>query len=180
MMDETNDTRRDAIQVDIKEFVDGKCTDIKDIMDARFRALETKIQSDSEKAQRAIDRAESDYNTRFATTNEWRAALKDRETTFATRDEVRGILEKISSIVTREEYGQLVTKVNEGISRTEHDALITQMNTKNDSTMEALNVRAKGLEEKINDLSKQMWAMLGGLLITVIVLVIEIWFGNFH
>lgn len=161
-MDETNDTRRDAISVGIKGYVDDKCVDIKEIMNARFKALETKIQAQQEATQRAVDRAESDYNTRFASTNEWRFAFKDREANFITREELKTLIEK----------------VNQGISRAEHDALIAQVNSKNDAMAEALGEKSKALEAKISEMGRQMMAMIGGLLVIGITLAIEIWSGS--
>lgn len=102
----------DCISINIKELIDGKVGDLKDIIDARFRAIEDKIkfQGDStqqalskafESAQLAITKVELNTNSRFENTNEWRASMKDRESLYATRTDLKVVDDRLSAIENR-------------------------------------------------------------------------------
>jgi hypothetical protein len=105
----------DCISVSIKELVDGKVADLKDIISAQFKAVEDKIFYQAKSAQIALDKAfeatqlaitkvEISTKSGFENTNEWRATLKDQIATFATRAEIETLKEIVNSKMGKSEY----------------------------------------------------------------------------
>ena len=112
MIEDGQVPKTDCISVNIQQFIDGKVTDLKDIIDARFLAIEDKIKFQSESSQMSLNKAfesaqlaitEVKINTAhsFENHNEWRAAMKDRESSYATRVDIKSINDKLAAIDNR-------------------------------------------------------------------------------
>lgn len=104
--------REDCISINIKEYVDEKDRARGAVADARFRAIEDKIKFQSESSQQALDKAfisaqlaitevKTSTAHSFENHNEWRAAMKDRETTYATRDDIKNINNRLAAFESR-------------------------------------------------------------------------------
>ena len=76
-----------VIEVEVKEFVDGKITDLRDIVDIRFNELAHRMDSQSDVNHIAIQKAEDGLNARLAAMNEFRGAMTDLSSTFSTRSD---------------------------------------------------------------------------------------------
>jgi hypothetical protein len=118
-----NNPGRDCIAVNIKELVDGKVRDLKEVIAARFDTVEQKIKLQFEASQLAISKSEIDVKARFASSNEIKDAMKDQAGTYATRAEVDGqikimrsdinmINEKHNSYYTKNEVDKLLSVVS--------------------------------------------------------------------
>jgi hypothetical protein len=145
----------DCISTPIRQLLESKAS--KDLVEAKFVALEQRIAYESETRQRAIDKAEestklalqkaeTDSTMKFANTNEWRASFKDREAAFVTRTEHKGMEDKIHLCITR----------------ADHEALIAQFESKTEKVQLAL-------ENQIRAMDERRYITWGGILLTLCV-----------
>jgi hypothetical protein len=115
MIEDGQPLNQDCVSIKIKELLDGKVADLKDIIDARFRSTEDKIAYQAKAAQIALDKAfettqlaitkvEISTKSGFENTNEWRGTLKDQIATFATRAEIETLKEIVNSKMGKSEY----------------------------------------------------------------------------
>ena len=131
----SNGENNDCIQVDIKEFVDGKIKDIRDIIDSRFNEITHRIEYRAQVAETALKEAKSELGSRLAGMNEFRDTIKDLIAQFATRTELEGIKSQIKDHIGRAEHAALCDRVTllekaqgKYITSDQHDILIEKMN----------------------------------------------------
>lgn len=109
-------------------------------------------------AQRAIDTAATLAKENKADANEWRAAMNDRERTFATKVEVRGYMD--ASTVTHEAMSNRVAKLEEDQIKRQERETIKQRN------------EAEERRTAENRARRDMWAI--GVAVGVIVFLINL------
>jgi len=99
------------IAVDIKEYVDDKNRDIRDIIDTRFAEIVHRVEYRAEVAQTALKEAKTELSARLAGMNEFRDTIKDLIASFATRSELETIKEQIKNHIGRPEHVVLSDRI---------------------------------------------------------------------
>jgi hypothetical protein len=161
-MIDDNQPNRDCIPVPIKQLLDDKAS--RDLVNAQFKALGERISYESEARQKAVDKAEEstrvalqkaefDNQNRFTNVNEWRASMKDLQSNFVQRSELKTIEEKVGS----------------HISRAEHEALIKQFETKIEKAQGDLDNQIATLNAKVDRKDDQRYVTWGGIIITLLI-----------
>jgi len=157
----------DYIEVDIKEFVDGKITDLRDIIDTRFDELVHRMEYRAGVTQVALQEAKVELSARLATMNEFRDTIKDLIASFATRIELEAL-----KAATRVELDTVKDQLKHHITRAEHEALATRV--------EALNGQMNShvtlsdfhmLKEKYDAIKNQQIVMLIAIIMTLLAVV---------
>ncbi len=84
----------------LKEYLEGRLADLKVHMDQRFKDQKEAVLAALVSSEKAVDKAEINSEKWRANANEWRAAMSDRETRFATRSEVLSDLKALEAKVS--------------------------------------------------------------------------------
>jgi hypothetical protein len=77
-------------RVALRDYVDTLVKSLREYVDTRFAAV-----------NEAVSKADSQLRTRFDATNEWRAAMEDRERRFATGESVSLQVQRLSEAVLK-------------------------------------------------------------------------------
>jgi tetrahydromethanopterin S-methyltransferase subunit G len=176
----------DCISVNIQGFIDGKVQDLKDIIDARFRAIEDKIkfQADSsqmalvkalDSTQLAITEVKTNTNNRFDNTNEWRAAMKDREANYALRSDLKLVDEITKLHVTRSEMENSIGQIANRLELIE-SSHISRMDaeTKIGETDKKIETSSKDLDKRITAIEGRNMSILVSVIITLLVALLSL------
>jgi len=78
--------------------VNGEKVTLKEYIDWRFSELEKRLTSESRLNEIAINKATNTIDDRLALMNEFRGQMKDRETAFATRSEMKSLEKAIEDL----------------------------------------------------------------------------------
>ena len=95
-----NDVMRQSDGVDLKYHFSRLLEEMDKRYEQRFRGQECATNSALASAQLAVDKAEANTREWQRNSNEWRAAMSDREKTFASQSAVKKIEEELKGLAT--------------------------------------------------------------------------------
>ena len=142
---------KDLVESEFKE-IRAELGAIKERMTYESYARKEAVDKAEESTKIALQKADSDNKNRFDNTNEWRASMKDLQSNFITRAELKAIEEKVSS----------------HISRAEHEALIKQFESKIEKAQTDLSNQITILNTKVDRKDDQRYVTWGGILLTLL------------
>ena len=117
-------------------------------LDKAFDASAEAVRVALENAEKAVNKAESSNNARFASVNEFRAQLADQTASFITRNEYALATQNLTDTVTQ--MRQDLTRVDgKVVPRDETDAWRAQLTDKLDTVSKALTERTGALELRL-------------------------------
>jgi hypothetical protein len=167
--------RDDSILVNIQGLIESKCQDLRALIadlrqtvdarvDAKFVAVEDKINYQAKSAQVALDKAfessqlaiqelKGTTASRFESVNEFRLTLKDQVSTFATRKEFDTLRELVVEKMSKTEYDSRHSVLENKIDNISHK--IDEHYSKGD-----INELFKSYSNDVKKVADRQWAMI--------------------